>query len=260
MRESLKANDFILGLLRGAGEDVEKKLEKDVLLFRGPLLFGLDDMIRLEVERLASQENKRDALAVVVETTGGFIEVTERLHRIFRHHYDNVSFIVPNFAYSAGTVLVLSGNEIWMDYYGVLGPIDPQLKKGEDLLPGIGYLQKYKDLVEKSKNNALTDAEVEFLVRKFDPAQLFALEQARDHSISLIENWLVKYKFKNWVTRKTSGKKVTEDYKRKRAKDIAKELGNATRWKSHARGISREILESDDIGLSINKLEEQPDL
>ncbi len=53
---------------------------------------------------------------------------------VMRKHYKEVSFIVPSHAYSAGTVLVLSGDKIYMDYYSVLGPIDPQYPDLENTL------------------------------------------------------------------------------------------------------------------------------
>ncbi|WP_414521440.1 SDH family Clp fold serine proteinase, partial [Umezakia ovalisporum] len=70
-------------------------------------------------------ENKKRHLLVILETEGGSIETTERIADVFRHHYPlgEVSFLIPNFAMSAGTILVMSGDRILMDYYSVLGPI-----------------------------------------------------------------------------------------------------------------------------------------
>jgi ClpP class serine protease len=51
---------------------------------------------------------------------------------------------------SAGTVLVMCGDNIYMDYFSVLGPIDPQVKrrsKGNVYVPALGYLEKYNELV-----------------------------------------------------------------------------------------------------------------
>src|SRR5690606_24230974 len=95
-------------------------------------------------------ELKRGTLVVLIETTGGYIEVVERIYEVFRKNYNKVNFVVPNYAYSAGTVLVLSGDEIYMDYYSVLGPIDPQIQNEEGkVVPGLGYLAKFDELVNK---------------------------------------------------------------------------------------------------------------
>ena len=39
-----------------------------------------------------------------------------------------MNFIVPEYAYSAGTIFCMSGDNIYMDYYSVLGPIDPTVQ------------------------------------------------------------------------------------------------------------------------------------
>jgi ClpP class serine protease len=67
----------------------------------------------------------RKKLAVLLTTGGGVVEVLPRIVDTFRRHYDVVDFIVPNYAFSAGTVLVMSGDAIHMDSYSRLGPIDP---------------------------------------------------------------------------------------------------------------------------------------
>lgn len=59
---------------------------------------------------------------------------------------------MPDYAYSAGTIFCMSGDSIHMDYYSVLGPIDPQVQNKEGkLVTALGYLDKVKELVEKAK-------------------------------------------------------------------------------------------------------------
>ena len=163
---------------------------------------------------------------------------------IIRRFYDKVVFIVPDYAYSAGTIFCMSGDEIWMDFYSVLGPIDPQVRNKEGkFVPALGYLDKVNEMIEKAKKNQLTQAE--FLILKdFDLAELRAYEQAKELTITLLEKWLVKYKFKNWTVHSSTGKQVTEEDKKRRAKDIAKELGDNKTWKSHGRPINIEELEN----------------
>jgi len=140
-----------------------------------------------------------------------------------------------------------------MDYYSVLGPIDPQVEDDSGkFVPGMGYLYKYKDLVEKSAQNTITDAELLFLTRRFDPAILFVIEQARNHSEELIRRWLPQYKFKNWKTTQTKKTKVTRAIKEKRALEIAKKLSDAERWHSHGRGIPMTELRGRRIKLKID--------
>lgn len=261
--DPLKSDDIIRKLLIEKCEALEAKLSAEVLLIRAPMAIGLDDVVRREVEKIAGAEGCRNQLAVVLETDGGSIEVVERINDVFRHHFDRVIFVVPNFAYSAGTVLALSGDDIYMDYYSVLGPIDPQIQNKEGRwVPGLGYLEKYNELIKKSNDpkNPLSFAELEFLVRKFDAAELFALEQAKKHSEDLIEKWLSSYKFKDWDNRETSGEPVNDADKRARARDIAALLGDPKEWNSHGRGIPRAVLVSDRVRLKIKDFGEDADL
>jgi ClpP class serine protease len=222
--------------------DLEGAVDADVLTFMGPIYRPADDDIKDAIEAF---EQRRSTLMVVLETPGGHIDVAERMARIFRHHYSRVDFIVPSFAMSAGTVLVMAGDAIHMDYASVLGPIDPQVSKGSGLVPALGYLEQYERLVGKSAAGSLTTAELAYLVQKFDPAELYRYEQERELSIALLKEWLVKYKFKDWKKTETRKKAVTNKMRTDRAGTIARQLNKTDRWHSHNRGIPMEVLRRD---------------
>jgi hypothetical protein len=265
---AIKTDDYVSAVLQQANEGLADVLDSDVLVIKSPIRWGLDYAVRLVVENLSPgpkfKGKRAPRLCVLLETTGGYVEIVERIYSIFRRHYDHVDFIVPNFAYSAGTVLVCSGDEIYMDYYSVLGPIDPQYEtEPGKFLPGLGYLVKYEQLmteVNKEKDPQKVRAQLAFLLNRFDPAVLFALEQARDHSIALLEDWLPRHKFKSWTQTKTKKRKVTAAMRKKRARDIAEIIGNPTRWHSHGRGISIRDLESDEINLQIKNFGDDKNL
>ena len=141
--------------------------------------------------------------------------------------------------------LAMSGDDIYMDYFSVLGPIDPQLPKDDKMVPALGYLEQYDRLIRKSAAGTLTTAELAFLINRFDPAELYMYEQARELSISLLKEWLVKYKFKNWKITKTRKLKVTREMRVKRAEEIAKTLNKIDKWNSHGRGIHMAVLRRD---------------
>ena len=131
-----------------------------------------------------------------------------------------------------------------MDYSSVLGPIDPQVRNKEGhFVPALGYLDKINSLIDKAKSNTLTSAEF-MILKDFDLAELRAYEQAKELTISLLENWLVKYKFKNWTTHSSTGQRVTPKEKKDRAAKIAEQLGDNNKWKYHGRPINIEALES----------------
>lgn len=223
--------------------ELEDIANSDVLCYSGPIVDGNENVFLDIIEELADSPDKRDSLMVVLTTTGGSAMAVERYVNIIRKHYKKVSFVVPDYAYSAGTIFCMSGDEIWMDYFSVLGPIDPQVKNKEGkFVPALGYLDKVNSLIDKARNGSLTNAE--FLILKdFDLAELRAYEQAKELTVTLLKKWLVKYKFKNWDKHK-NGNSVTMAEKEKRAEEIADKLGDNNIWKSHARPICIEELEN----------------
>jgi hypothetical protein len=156
-------NDLVKDQLVSRISELERVADADALTFVGPLVFGVDDAIRDAVEGLTTRRAK---LLTVIETSGGYMEVAHRIADTLRHHYAHVEFLVPSHAMSAGTILVMAGDAIWMDYYSVLGPIDPQVEVDGKLVPALGYLEKYDELVEKANGGGLNDAELAYLLRR----------------------------------------------------------------------------------------------
>jgi hypothetical protein len=231
---------------------LEDYLSADVISFTGAIHEGLTPKVLGVIEDLAKDEYKKNTLFIILTTTGGSANAVDVYVNIIRHHYEIVNFIVSDYAYSAGTIFCMSGDNIYMDYHSVLGPIDPQVQnKDGRWVAALGYLDKIKELLDKAKplpdnpNGSLTNAE--FLILKdFDLAELRGYEQARDLTVDLLKKWLVKYKFKNWSRHETNvkilGQPVTKEEKEKRAIEIAAELGDTSKWKSHARPINMQAL------------------
>jgi ClpP class serine protease len=243
------SNAIIEGQLTERLRVVEKIVGADALVFVGPIIHPLDDDIREAIEDIPDKQNR---LSVVVETFGGYVDSARRIAETLRHHYSHVTFVVPGHAMSAGTILVMSGDAILMDYYSVLGPIDPQIPRtdGDGLVPALGYLVQFERLLEKSKQRQLTDAELAFLLKRFDPGELYQYEQERELSIDLLKEWLVRFKFKDWAVTEGRQLPVTQQMRVDRAEEIAKTLNDTAKWHSHGRGITMPILR-DELKLKI---------
>lgn len=238
--------------INAKGEELENALGVDVGFYCGPIHHAIVKEFRNFIERLADLPSRKPTLALLLTTGGGLVETVERMVTIMRQHYDSVHFVVPDFAMSAGTILCMSGDKIFMDYSSTLGPIDPQVLtksgSGEDYVPALGYLEQVERLIEKSRNGSMTPAEYALLQNQ-DLALLRRYEQARDLSIELLKTWLVRYKFKNWDKHKTDLKKkgepVTPEEKAQRAEEIARKLGDNKIWHSHGRMIGIKTLEAE---------------
>ena len=175
-----------------------------------------------------------------------------------RHAYEDVTVIVPDRAMSAGTIFALSADRIMMDYLSCLGPVDPQIQRGNEFVPALSYLNQFERLNDKANRGSLTTAEL-VLLDKLDLGDLYQFEQARELSVELLINWLTKYKFKDWTRTETRGEAVTEEMRKERAKNIADLLNDTERWHSHGRAIDRKTLQ-EEVNLKIENLEEDEDL
>ena len=236
-----------------------KALDGAALTFSGALVRGVDDVIRAAVEQIRSDPD-RERLVMVLDTPGGYIEVVQRIVETLRHHYAYVDFIIPNSAYSAGTVLAMSGDSIYMNYYSRLGPIDPQVMGVTgSMVPALGYLVAWARLLDKGKRGKLTNIEAQLMLEGFDQAEMYKYEQARELSVALLKEWLVSYKFRDWKVTETRRRKVTARMKSQRAERIARELNNIERWHSHGHGISMEVLRRD-LQVKIDDYDENPQL
>lgn len=232
---------------------IESYFNADVLSYNGTIIEGLENGFLSLIEELAKEPGKKEKLIVILTTTGGSTIAVERYVNIIRHHYEIVEFVVPNYAYSSGTIFCMSGDNIHMDYFSVLGPIDPQVQnKDSKWVAALGYLDKVNEAIVKSKNDTIANLEL-LMVKGFDLAELRMYEQAKELTIQLLKKWLVKYKFKNWDKHQTTpallGQPGTIQEKECRAEEIAKRLNKYDEWNSHSRPINIEILK--EMGLRI---------
>lgn len=234
---------------------IDKALDSDVVAFVSPILPGLDRRLRDAIDAVGDRKN---SIAVILDTPGGIVEVVERMVATLRSNYGDMTVIVPDRAMSAGTIFALSADRIMMDYFSCLGPIDPQIEKDDKLVPALSYLNQFERLNQKAANGELTAAEYA-LLSKLDLGELYQFEQARELSVELLVKWLSRYKFKGWNKTETRRKKVTEEMKRERAQGIADLLNDTARWHSHARGIDVKTLR-DEVGLKIDNLADNPKL
>ncbi|MDA1207600.1 MAG: serine dehydrogenasease [Proteobacteria bacterium] len=260
--EPMESDSFdrsIIDLIHDRARKVEDLLKADVVFYSGlvhPAYFRIfRDFIESVKER---SDRKEKAIAIFLRTAGGSVETSERMVGVLRKHYDFVYFIVPDTAMSAGTILCMSGDKIYMDYSSSLGPVDPQAPTSDtgEYLPAMGYLDKVEEI---SSKDDLTPADDVFL-RSLDLCRLALYEQSRDLSIDLLKKWLVQYKFKDWNKHQTTdpGSEVTEEQKLMRATEIATNLADLKKWRTHGRNI--DILKLQEMRLFIDDYSDNDEL
>jgi Serine dehydrogenase proteinase len=68
-----------------------------------------------------------DTLEILLYTPGGSADIAYQVMRFFRHHCRKLNIIVPLKAKSAGTLMCLGADAIYMGEFAELGPIDVQI-------------------------------------------------------------------------------------------------------------------------------------
>ena len=207
---------------------------------------------------LLSKKTSIKNIDIYLETPGGSGEATEEIVRFLRKDFEKIAFVVCGEAKSAGTIMVLSGDEIFMTETGSLGPIDAQIKIGRSFISAYDYMDwvkiKRKDAKDKGELNPF-DAT---MVAQITPGEIGTVFHSLEFAKDLVKKWLVDYKFKNWNTTAKRKIQVTSKMKQDKAEEISIALTDQSKWRSHGRSIKIDDLEN--IGLKINKIENDPTL
>lgn len=229
--------------------EVEDAVVGDVLTIYGGIVPEVSIKVRMAIESIPQPS---ESLLVILHTGGGRVEETQNIVQVMRKHYDRVNFLIPVRAMSAGTVLAMSGDKIYMDYLSRLGPIDPQTPgdSGKKWVPALSYLHQYEELIKKGN---LSIAELT-LLNKLDLAELHSIDLAANLAVSLITDWLAKSK----LDLTDNGKLLPAEAKRGKAAEIAEELKNHKKWLSHGYNIHKDKLA--ELGLVIDDYSDNPQL
>jgi hypothetical protein len=172
-----------------------------------------------------------DNLDLMLHTPGGDIDSAEKLIYMVRKKVRNAQLriIVPDFAKSAGTLMVLGADEVVMSDTSELGPIDPQVVRrdgnGNRLSHSVlNYLDAYKTHREAllERPSSLPD---QIMLGKLDPETIKLFEAVRDRAKRFAEQLLQRGMFRN---------------KPGNWSKLASDLIDIKRWPTHGQMISSE--------------------
>lgn len=110
---------------------IKKKTGRNILFIKHTSS-GLFDASMINQNTLldlnnAMKEFNGKPFDLVLHTPGGEIFSSMFISRLIKNYPGQIRVIVPYYAMSGGTLLALSGNEIFMSDTACLGPVDPQL-------------------------------------------------------------------------------------------------------------------------------------
>lgn len=205
---------------------------------------GTDDLPFNEMVNSVPDSVKE--IDVVLVTPGGLANQVNNFVNALRPRFEKVNFIVLNMAMSAGTIFIMSGDEIIMSKQSKFGPIDPQIPNREGrFVPAQSILIALEDIKkrgeEKIKANQQPDWTDIQIIRNIDPRDIGLAQSASRYSIDIVKDFLVKYKFKSWLMHSSTQNPVTDVEKDRRANEIANLLCNHSEWKNHGHAINRDV-------------------
>jgi len=73
------------------------------------------------------QNNMYDTVSVIIHTDGGSIKASDMIVNILLNSSKKINMYIPYYAFSAGTMIALTGDWIHMTRQSFLGPTDPQI-------------------------------------------------------------------------------------------------------------------------------------
>jgi len=220
-----------------------------------PIAIDYDDRVPI-LDQVSNLEG--DKIDIILETPGGSAEIVEDIVRHIRNRFSQVAMIVPGQAKSAGTIMVMAGDEILMEPASALGPIDAQVVQAGKRFSAHAFLEGLKKIKkEVEKKRPLNPAYVPILLN-ISPGEIQTCENALSFAKKLVTEWLSKYKFKFWDTHSSTGKPVTDAEKKRRAKQIAQKLCNHGRWLAHGRSITIDDLR--EMRLKVTDFSQDPEL
>jgi ClpP class serine protease len=112
---------------------------------------------------------------LILHTPGGMVLAAMQIARAVKAHPGGVTVHVPIYAMSGGTLIALAADEIAMDTFSVLGPIDPQIAG----LPAAGFIEVKKEKAS-SEVNDLTLILASLSEKALRQVKAGALELVRD--------------------------------------------------------------------------------
>jgi len=238
-------------LRRACYEDIEQYRKKPLLIYATKFLEGMPQGAPNSIDLsdvdgftdLINSVKDNEAVDILLHSPGGRPDATERLVGLLRGKFQEVNFLIPHSAYSAATMLALSGNSIILHSSATLGPIDPQING----IPARSIKRGFEKVKERiAKEGPQTLPAYIPLIEKYSLDLLELCEDSEKLSKELVSTWLKKYMFQG---EKNLGRKISR---------AVKYLSDYDKHLLHSRPLSLEKLTGFGlkIGLADSTLQE----
>jgi len=82
---------------------------------------------------------------IILHTHGGSCDASDSLSLLLKDSEIEINIYIPRYAFSAGTMIMLSANNIFMNWYSLASPVDTQMDYNDDEVYSSKYIEKMAD-------------------------------------------------------------------------------------------------------------------
>lgn len=204
--------------------------------------FYIDQSDKCAFMTLVHGLDHKAELDLFLHTPGGDISATEPIMDFITDVFGrNIRTFVVQLAISAGTMMACMGDEIIMGRQSSLGPVDPQLVVGDDVIQAHSVIAEFEQAQCEIKANADSRFVWEKFIEKYPSGFINTCKNHIAWSKELVEKTLRKNMFFN-------------DKNNDSAKNIANILTDVPKLKVHNRHLS--LTTCRDFGLAVKDIYE----
>ncbi len=185
-------------------------------------------------------------LTLVLHTPGGDPTAAETIVQYLRSKFTSFEVIVPALAMSAGTMISLASDRIFMGRPSQLGPIDPQFIMNGRPVSARGVVEQFKRAEREILANPAAAHVWAPITQSLGPALLQDAQNALDYSEQMVGKWLASSMFKGDPAAAAKGATVAHHF------------NDASTHKSHGRRIDAD--EAQAQGVLVERLESDQEL
>lgn len=187
-----------IGGIRARTEGDGSPVDRNVILYGSAFLQKpqLNHLLPIQTEDLngfMSVMHGMDCtkpLTLILHTPGGQISGTESIVNYLLAKFNDIEVIVPALAMSAGTMVALAANRIFLGRHSQLGPIDPQIMISNKPVSAQALLAQFSKARDDISRDPTTAPLWAPLLGQIGPAGVVSAQRANKYSKEMVRDWL----------------------------------------------------------------------